>query len=247
MAWPFQMQQGMNIPSAMQNVRIPVESRYARLILKDLPQNTVPRDPVNDPTFTADQQHLESAALLYMALTRTRRGNAGFNPNEHLGPHAVGRARIQVGTNGASKDFDVFIDTWGQPICFCRWAFGARPSDLNQSPHQQLNKMGLPIDPQDPERRLFDPTWYNAPVPNSSPQVTYGYWFTESLRHPLDLQQDPLNLSPVVFSAGRDKATGLQGWTADNASGQLQYFGRLSTDENDNIYSYRVKAGRGNN
>jgi prepilin-type N-terminal cleavage/methylation domain-containing protein len=241
--WPQQMQATL-IPTASGSIPIAVEAKppkYYAVIMQNLPATTVPRDPSK---MTADEQYLESAALLYMALTRARRGNANFSPNEHLGAHAVGKWRIQVGDKGESKDFDVFLDTWGQPIGFIRWPFGARGTDLNQPPQQQVNKNGLPIDPQDPERALFDAKWYSAIVPGLG--ITYGQLFSDTLRHPLDLTQQPLNLSPVVFSTGRDKKLGIAAAADDTAAGQLHYT-PLTSEENDNIYSYRVKAGRGNN
>jgi prepilin-type N-terminal cleavage/methylation domain-containing protein len=230
LVWPRQMIGDSTVPPLPQpNFTIsPFESKYAALI--PLAQNTLPRDPT---TMTAGDQYLESAALLYMALTKARRGNAGFNPTEHLGPHAVGKIRLQVTSAADMRDFDVFVDTWGQPICFIRWAFGARGTDLNQSPNLQLNKVGQPIDPQDPEKKLFDPRW----------DSNFRAMFINTVRHPLDLTQAPLNLSPVVFSAGRDKSIGID---ADTSSGP-DHGAVLTSDENDNVYSYRIKSGRTNN
>jgi prepilin-type N-terminal cleavage/methylation domain-containing protein len=244
LVWPVQMNNFGPLDGPGGSVAIPMQAKYSSIILQGLPQGTTPRDPT---MLSADDQYKESAALLYIALTRTRRGNAGFNPNEHLGAHAVGRIPIQVGTNGASKDFDIFVDTWGQPIGFVRWAFGATGSDLNTSPNQILNKLGKPIDPQDPERTLLNPTWRQSPSPNPALGATYEEVFKNALRHPLpSLGQDPLNLSPVVISSGRDKSFGIDAAHDDTYSGQ-QHMAPLTSNEYDNIYSYRVKSGRGNN
>jgi prepilin-type N-terminal cleavage/methylation domain-containing protein len=182
--------------------------------------------PMDPTTLTVDQIMAESAVLLYATMAQARRGVTGFNPTEHVGPHAVGTINLY------GRDFPVFIDTWGQPIGYIRWALNGAASDLNQPPHQKTNNQGQPIDPQDPEKTLLDSDWVlNANLVNQFKMVV-GYDPTTMLSPGF-----PLNLSPVICSSGRDKSWGIDA-----------LFGRLNSDEDDNVYAYRLKGvGRGNN
>ncbi len=159
--WPQQMQQFGPLDGPGGSIFVPMQAKYYSTIIQGLPANTVPRDPT---MLSADDQYKESAALLYIALTRTRRGNAGFNPNEHLGAHAVGRLTCYVDQNNRltwnvipnapTKDFNVFVDTWGQPIGFVRWPFGAngaaQPGAGSAQPlaGRRLQRAGQGVRPQ---------------------------------------------------------------------------------------------------
>ena len=47
--------------------------------------------------------------LLYLALTQGRRGNAAFDPNSHVGPHAIGKLHMEIdplNNPGKFYDFD---------------------------------------------------------------------------------------------------------------------------------------------
>lgn len=180
-----------------------------------------PSDPT---TMTEDQKLAESAALLYMIMSQGRRGVSAFNPTD-VGPHAIGKINLY------NRDFPIFIDSWGQPIPMIRWALNAAATDLNQPPHQILNKQNQPIDPQDPERTLLDAEWINNVTVVNQFILVVGY-------DPRTMQPPgfPLNLSPLVCSAGRDKTFGIDA-----------LLGRLNIAEDDNIYSYRLKGvGRSN-
>ena len=57
-----------------------------------------------------------------------------------------------------------------------------------------------------------------------------------------------MNLSPFVFSSGRDKSFGVKGVEgANTADGQKHCESLNLGTEHDNIYSFRIKSGRGNN
>lgn len=221
-------------PQLMQGWGYPVESRYAAEL--KFPPGTTPRDPA---TMTPAEQFLESAALLYMSLTKGRRGVTGFNPVEHVGANAVGKVVIPMTTSGVSREFDVFLDSWGQPIGFIRWPFGGAASDLNMPPQLQTNARGEPIDPQDPERTLQSPNW----------SATLRTTFMNQVGHPLNMPPaPPLNLSAVILSAGADQRLGIRFMAGPAPAGYLGYFQNDgSGDAEDNVYGYRVKVGRSKN
>jgi len=172
------------------------------------------------------QQFQESAALFYMALTQGRRGNKAFSPVDQVGPQSIATV-VLYGTS-----FNVFVDAFGNPISFIRWPSGGNWSDLNvvggaPSPLAPVNGAGLPIDPQDPERSLVDQDWNS-----SSLASTFA-----NLLHPVATNNYPLNLTPVIFSWGRDGNPGVDA-----------FFNYGGAAENDNIYAYRlIGAGRGAN
>lgn len=208
--FPQTFYDAVNFPVALKSMgfNVPMKSDYFQAV-----QGMAPA-PVANPGYP--QAHYESAALLYLALKQGRRGMQAFNPNEQVGPHAIGSVDLY------GKSFNVFIDTWGEPIAFIRWPTGATMmDDINQPPFQVLNTIaGVPtaVDPQDPEKTLHVATWANQ----SS--------FSNSI-HPLNAN-GPLNLSPFVFSAGRDKQYGVD----------ATYAGVGSTDELDNLYGYRQRG-----
>jgi prepilin-type N-terminal cleavage/methylation domain-containing protein len=221
-------------PQLMQGWGYPVESRYVADL--KFPSGTTPRDPA---TMSPAEQYLESAVLLYMSLTKGRRGVTGFNPTEHIGANAVGKVVVTMTTSGVQREFDVFLDSWRQPIGFIRWPFGGASSDLNRPPQLQTNAQGQPIDPQDPERTLQSPNW-SAALRNT---------FMNQVGHPLNLPPaPPLNLSAVIMSAGRDQQLGVRFMTGPAPAGLLGYFQDDGTGAaDDNVYGYRVKVGRSNN
>ena len=186
---------------------VPIKSTYFQAV-----QGMSPA-PVQNPGYP--QAHYESAALLYISLTQGRRGMHAFTP-EQVGAHAIGSVDLY------GKSFKCFIDTWGEPIAFIRWPTGAAGTDLNDptQPFQVFNTINgvkTPVDPQDPEKTLYDSTWANQGK------------FSNSI-HVLN-PNGPLNLSPFVFSAGRDKQYGVD----------ATYAGVGSVDELDNLYSYRAR------
>jgi type II secretory pathway pseudopilin PulG len=213
-----------------------------------------PPDPIN-----------ESAALLYLNLSQSRRGaGAGFNPNELLGQHALGQITVR------GQTMNIFVDTWGQPIAFIRWPtfFNAQAngntnaayaSDVNAAPYWTRNPQGQPVDPQDPENSLYDQNWQSLPatVPTNSGILTPFQAFVVTA-HPLrpnanfqnPPQQGPAaNLSPIIMSSGPDKQWGLNVNPTGNTNTAPYFYPQVdfSLDpatfnfENDNIYGYRVR------
>jgi prepilin-type N-terminal cleavage/methylation domain-containing protein len=191
-------------------------------------------DPYTATPAQYPQLMQESAVLLYMSVTQARRGVTGFNPTEHVGPHAVGSVTLTQYPN--QPTFPVFIDTWGQPIGFIRWPLnGGVQSDLNQSPQQQLNSLGQAVDPQDPERSLLDNGWVANPNYINAFKQVVGYDPTTSPG--LIAPNTPANLNPVICSSGRDTAWGIDPWFGSDGTG----------NDSDNVYGYRIKGvGRNN-
>lgn len=207
-------------PAAQNTFGISQNATYRTAFAGILPNDPNLIDPNrSSPPLTAaeiEQLHLESAALLYLSLTQPRRGQgADFNPVDHVGAHAIGEVVL------FNRPFKVFQDSWLRPIAFVRWPFGAFGSDLN-GPGNATMVGGNVVDPTDPERRLLR-GW------NQQAQAA----FIQQLQHPLP--QQPVNLSPVIFSGGRDKDYGVN-----------LFFTRLSAAEDDNVYSYRVHRASGN-
>jgi prepilin-type N-terminal cleavage/methylation domain-containing protein len=190
------------------NFNIPIKSSYFQAT------QGMTSAPVANPGYP--QAHYESAALLYISLTQGRRGMKSFNPTEQVGPHAIGTVDLY------GKQLNVFVDTWGTPIAFIRWPTSAAGSDLNDSsqPFQVFNTISgvkYSVDPQDPELTLNDPSWTNQSG------------FSKSI-HALN-PNGPLNLSPFVFSAGRDKDYGVDALYGNATAGEL-----------DNLYGYRLRG-----
>lgn len=212
--WP-----GQNV-NKLTSIGFEAKPSYAKAL-----KNFAVRDP---STMSVDEQLLESAALLYMALSQSRRGQEAFDPAAHIGPHALGKVTL-VDANNVTHEFDCFKDSWGKPICFIRWPFSGRATELNESPYWSLNNSGQPIDPQDPENTLQAAAWYTG-------QANLRTFFVMQMPHPIDAPPlRPLNLSPIIFSLGPDMMHGL----AD------AYFGRAGSEEDDNIYGYRLRTVEG--
>lgn len=182
----------------------------------------------------------ESAVCLRLALQKSRRGMS-FNAGEAVGASGTGTITI-TGADGTSRDFQAFIDSWGQPIVLIRWPFGAGyASDNNQPPFRQLSNRNEVIDPQDPERTLQSPAWWAM---NNGQNVKA---FVNALIHPLQAPpQDPFNLSPVILSGGPDKSFGTSSpmipahpggdWGID------PFMTPTGPNADDNLASYRTRA-----
>src|SRR5579864_9493052 len=208
----------------------------------------------------------ESAILLYLGLTQSRRGDsAGFNAIEQVGQNAVGKVNYGF-INGQPATWDVFLDSWQQPIAFVRWpTFQSNPaqalqSDLNTAPYAQSasytsaqapggKQSFTVIDPGDPESTLYSPLWQN----------NYGNVFVP-LVHPLRPAAQPnnpngngpnlgpINLSPVIMSAGPDKTFGLFiNPNPPNGYPPVDFSPDGTKADQDNLYGYRVRrlANRG--
>ncbi len=245
-SWPATLAQNGSI-AMPGSAPLYMKPAYQRALVANNGQPFVAAPPAASPSLANTiRQHQESAVMLYLALTQGRRGNTAFNPNEHIGPQAIAQITLND-ANGNPGTFNVFVDSWGNPISFIRWPFGGSWSDLNQLPLAPVNSAGQPVDPQDPERSLQDTDWFSARISAGGP--TFSSTFTALLGHPLSTPPaNPLNLMPVVFSWGRDGLPGvLPDFSIDPAPGSLPTNEPAGSDS-DNVYAYRLKGvGRGNN
>ena len=159
----------------------------------------------------------ESAHLLYIAMTVSRRGTT-FDPEGQLGPSAIYQDPAAQGGLLGLKD------AWDQPLAFFRW-----PTDyVTSGGKNTLNPPPVLIDADDPEFTLQNSAW----------QGSYGAIF-QQLCHTLPSAANPL-YPPTIVSGGLNKRLGLllQG------TGPSPNFGMavsVPPDEYDNIYSYAIK------
>jgi hypothetical protein len=167
-------------------------------------------DPAVQDAQNRDNLMTESAILLMMSLKQARRGMV-FSADD-IGASGVGTIDY------LGLPFKVFVDAWGNPIGFVRFPTGSNEQNA------YLNG-----DPQDPERTLYTPDWYNnAPLRNQFVNVV----------HPLNvpITVGPYNLSPTIVSMGPDKKWGI--WR-DLSPSTFDIPGDLS---NDNLVSFRTRA-----
>jgi prepilin-type N-terminal cleavage/methylation domain-containing protein len=181
---------------------------------------------INNSNVAVHDPATESAACLYMALRRARRGQG-----QYVDPEGLGKNAIRDSDNDGIMEV---VDGWGVPLSFYRFPTGN--PEFAGAP-------GKKNDPQDPGGVLMNINWYNG-----NPQGVY--WF-EQLCH---LVHDPSqgswsspgsfsgtfvpmswNLVPVVASAGRNGQIALDPFM--NSS-------NLNADS-DNIYGYRRFGARG--
>jgi hypothetical protein len=158
---------------------------------------------------------LEASILLYLWLSQGRRGQAGFNVDEHVEASAIKTVQI----NGVT--FKYFADSWGGPVR--AWTFPFGNDELNAPPYQNAMAQNQQSpDPQDPDKAFIA----FATLPGSTA-------FTAMVHPPIHpVTKDLRNLVTVVGSAGRDTTFG------------VDYFDMTpdgTPDSNDNIYSYRLR------
>jgi hypothetical protein len=187
----------------------------------------------------------ENSACLVMALQRSR-GGKGTNLDDLLGPGIAGSTSTQtiVPTPGSvqsprplTRALPIIIDAWESPIVFYRWPTGNADVDgsgpgLNSVPAVRLEQR----DPQDPEGTLQDlQTWW--------PTLHVQF---EQLCHSVSKVQNGQNgpyayyLVPVIASAGPDRVLGIQPISVDQPD-PMQI--AIQNNENDNLYSYRLRLG----
>ena len=193
------------LPSPVDNrgVNSPrIRARYRLLIIRDLLRCDFPCTPVELDTksqysgapssgFTPLQEalvaaaggslssydHVANAELLYLVVMNADpEARAAFSDRE------IG----DVDRNGLYE----FVDGWGKPICWMRWAPGLESSDRQPYENDMVDKLAADgyTDPSDSDP--FDPM--NVGVDDGSGGVIRG-WF----------------LVPYVFSAGPDEEYGL--------------------------------------
>ena len=196
----------------------------------------------------------ENSACLLLALSKAR-GGIVFNP-EDLASNVVADTDL----NGLNE----LVDGWRQPIVFYRWPFGNQELQ-NLNPAVPGSRESAFADPEDPEGRLVTPNPYN-PYPTLVP----GAWWTgtgrlyfEMLCHSVSLPNPPVPplfqpnppfpkeyyMVPVIASAGPNKSYGLLPAVNTFGSPYPSPFWPNpmlpdgSGDDNDNIYSYRLRLG----
>jgi len=155
---------------------------------------------------TASSPDEESAILLFLILNQGR-GGAEFNSDGVVGVNS-----IPVG----NKMFKVFVDHYGSPISFRRWAdLVDDPSgmgvvaELSQPPFRAT---GANPDPQDPDGRLGPNNWWTDPNQRPFRTIALSMFISPNPVRPTFNQNanplDGFNRGPYVFSAGRDKVYG---------------------------------------
>lgn len=166
-----------------------------------------------------------SSALLYLALTKSRRGMAAVKLDELIEPTA-----IQTQTYGG-KQFKIFVDSWGYPLQFYNFPTGN--DDLNNPSDPVLGATLSKLrpsgrDPIDPEGTLYTPptSWPNAQRNQFIARVHTLQPNTFGADSPARY------VIPVILSIGRDGVSGLDPATMTVTD---------PTAAGDNIFSYRLR------
>jgi prepilin-type N-terminal cleavage/methylation domain-containing protein len=151
---------------------------------------------------TGNSPTTESAILLYLALTQTRRG-ATFKAAD-VGGGSVGT--VTYGSPGATATFPVFIDAWGTPIYFERWSTAPNLGqsillgELSEPPYAQADQAAHNSsnfkDTQDPYGKVINNAIANA-IAASLQLPNYSI---------PNLANSSPNYAPVIYSLGPDKA-----------------------------------------
>jgi prepilin-type N-terminal cleavage/methylation domain-containing protein len=154
---------------------------------------------------------IESAVLLFLFLSQSR-GGATQNAEQ------ISRTDV-INVGGIQQR--VFVDEWGNPICFRRWASDTEMTltndELNSPPFVNANSTNKDL--QDPDGKLKTGGSWTTPYQSLTRQ-----WFTSVL----PVVSDPFNgknKGPFVFSAGRD----------------------ATVDTQDDLYSFRLQQFRKGN
>jgi prepilin-type N-terminal cleavage/methylation domain-containing protein len=215
---------------------LPPKDTYQRLLKVFDPSPLMPASggaiPTLDVTYdpaTGGQVALpagfEASALLYLTLSQGRRGQAGFNPDEHVEPTAI-RTQVvtaRVGSTYVTQQFKYFVDSWGNPVRL--WTFPFGNDELNQAPYRNsFVQNQQSADAQDPDRAMVGYLEQGG--------QTWPPRFKAMLYPPTSSTSDLRVLTPVIGSAGRDGVWGVDYFlmTSDGSGA-----------DNDNIYSYRLR------
>jgi prepilin-type N-terminal cleavage/methylation domain-containing protein len=197
---------------------LPPKDAYRRAVVTLVPAmgaTILPPDSGLPPS-PGQPSGFESSVLLYLTLAQGRRGQAGFNADEHVEPTAIKTATV----NGVQLKY--FVDSWGNPVRY--YAFPFYNDELNQSPYFSAIQNQQSPDPQDPDQTMFK---YATLVP------TWPGKFQAMLHPPIHPVTGQVRvLTPVIASAGRDGAWGLNDFDMTVTA---------LNDTNDNIYSYRLR------
>jgi prepilin-type N-terminal cleavage/methylation domain-containing protein len=197
---------------------LPPRSAYVSA-LRGIPAST---DPQVWPT--------ESSACLLLALQQGRRGIS-------LSEDSLSVSALASRGPGLRQ----LVDGWGMPLYFYRWP--TLNDDLDRSsPSGPYNPAdGRSRDPLDPEGLLLDPNWNNK----NNQGVAWFERYCHLVHDPHSLVYKPRSFYavPVIASAGRDLALGMQRITHPLLPDPMQVDITNPTPSSDNIYSYRLRLG----
>lgn len=191
----------INNPTLIQvpNIRLPVVPTYVKAI-QGLSGN--PNE--------------ECSICLLLALSQSR---SGIVTNlEDFGANAINT----LGNGGKG-----FVDSWSQPIVFCRWPVGN--DEMNSSNPGKTGRQATFRDLQDPNGLLITGAWNKNGNANRD-------WVNTNIHriHENNVPKAYFNV-PMIWSFGPDKKPGL------NLS-DMSFTG-APADANDNIYSFRLRLG----
>ena len=140
-----------------------------------------------NPPATSLTDKEQAAALLYLILSEKGTGGASFNADE-----ATRGAQQTINDTTTSRSFRVFVDAWGTPITFIRYASGGlNGSELNSAPF--VNPAVSLQDPLDPRGKLQN--WSG----NSALSGVFGSFPGGATAF------NGKNRQPAVISAGANK------------------------------------------
>lgn len=148
---------------------------------------------------------LESSACLLLALQRSVSGGVPVDQVTKLATLSL--------TTSAGVTIPALVDTFNQPLAFCRWPTGF----INLNPNGAQPGLN---DPEDPQGLLTNSNLYGT-TQNPGP----GDWVNAHLH--ATMANASFKLQPVIVSAGPDMKLGLDPVT----------FTQLSQDANDNIFA----------
>jgi prepilin-type N-terminal cleavage/methylation domain-containing protein len=217
-------------------------------------------NPVADPR--------EPSPLLLLSLTQARKGHV--ISQDDLGTGAIGRGTYVGTAPPPSVDLQQIVDAWNNPIVFWRWptanveVTNSNPASSSALPAKGTGSVSQKFaDPLDPSGTLQNPLWNNWT--NYSNRM--GVWAFEMLLHSVHINPPPNNgpfgdynptsqpkayyTVPVVASAGRNGKLGIAPPTLPMSLPNTYPLAIvpdpmlpiLGNDENDNLYSHRLRLG----
>ena len=145
----------IEFPQTFQEARAPGLNTFGLLpkavYTQEVQNFNIEPEPPGNPQKIAEARQKESAVLLFLALSQTRRGTT-FNVDEMGGSVKVMDVNVRnLATNVVSpRQFKVIVDAWGVPITFQRFADNALASEMTQyggtdpmDPYGKLQRLPL--------------------------------------------------------------------------------------------------------
>jgi prepilin-type N-terminal cleavage/methylation domain-containing protein len=222
------------LPLSTTSVYVPPEPAYTRILNSH---------GVNNNNVTWPPQAYESSACLAMALSLARGGMATNVAD--FGSSSISAAP------GTSIDY--LIDAWKRPLAFYRWATNS--DEVNQLYIPQPTQGLARRDPQDPDGKLLDLSWWHNSGANVFGDTIHPFSPNPNLPGGYTKPPNPTSVytTPVIVSAGRDGVFGFfntHPYCDNNPQLFLLPFGMPDpmavADTNaasDNIYNIRLKLG----